>query len=100
MNSNEKLLIGVIALLAVVPAILIRGWVLVKVWTWFLIDLGAPVINIPQGLGIALICNFVIHTKTEDNEDDSYNNIGAKLLKPFIVPLASLLMALVIKQFL
>lgn len=49
----------VIFLILFIPLTLLRGWVILSLWGWFILPLGAPNIQMSQALGIALILSFV-----------------------------------------
>lgn len=54
MMSNEDKAGCVIALCALPVLIVARTWVLVKLWGWYLIPLGAPEITMPLAWGISI----------------------------------------------
>lgn len=96
MNSSENMISGIFALLMTVPVLLLRGLVIVKIWTWFLVGLGAPIINIPQGLGIGILCNYILSAKQEKYDGGPF----AQLITHLLVTLFVLLFAYTVKQFL
>lgn len=46
------------ALFWIVVIILVRGWVLFNMWSWFMVPLGAPVIGFLHMAGIAEMVNI------------------------------------------
>lgn len=63
---------GVALSLAAVAAM--RGWVLTKLWAWFIVPFGAPALSIPYAIGLALIVTYLTSrtsiTKTAPTEID------------------------------
>ena len=52
---------AVLGILTIVPMMLLNGFVLEKLWGWFIVDLGAPDISVGQAIGISLVAGFLAH---------------------------------------
>lgn len=51
------------ALLWIVPSYLLEGWVLVHLWTWFVVETfhSAPTLTLAPAIGIIIVANFLAH---------------------------------------
>lgn len=76
------------SLLLIIPAISLRGWVILKLWDWFIVPLNAPQISIVQAIGISILINFMtlhdINTKKRDLEEEIKGYIFV-FTYPFII---------------
>lgn len=58
--SKETRQVIAVINLALLPAYLLwSGFVLAKLWTWFIVPLGAPALSVPSAIGIGLVVGFV-----------------------------------------
>ena len=63
----------VLVLLVLAPYIVVtHGFVLSKLWLWFLVPIGLPVIGLWQGAGICLIVEFLTHQPLRREGEDKY----------------------------
>lgn len=86
--------VGAIVLMAI--AVIIRGWVLSILWGWFAVPiLGAPQIDIPQAIGIALVVGTLTHQYVPSKEGDIWPPLAAIA----IGPLVALLIGWIVKGF-
>ena len=83
--------LGVITLVTVVPvfAYVIYGFVLVRLWAWFIVPFGLPVIDTYQAIGLAIVVGFLTTRSTSNSKDDRSTKdkgiaIVALMFSPFI----------------
>lgn len=82
--------IGIVVLLGVlmIPAYLLNGFVLMKLWQWFLVPLGLPVIGLAHCIGIAIIINFLTmhyQKSPKESDDGGWNAFAHLYLNPLFV---------------
>jgi hypothetical protein len=81
--------------LALLPfAYLLDGWVLSKLWGWYIAPLGLPSLTIPMAIGVAIVVGYLtsgISTKPckdnrskEEKIEDSLTATAAVFAKPFL----------------
>ena len=81
---------GTLFLGLVVYFALVNGWVLVLLWSWFVVPLGPPVLSLPIAVGIALILRLLTYVDTSNlqtKELSTGNRIAGMLghlLSPWI----------------
>lgn len=62
-----KELLKILFLLVTLPALVaLRGYMLFKMWEWFVVPLSVPAIGIAQALGIAALLNALTGYGTKD----------------------------------
>ena len=99
-NTVIGVLVGIIA------AIIMRGWVLSIMWSWFIVPLGAIALTIPMSLGVVMVVSlFTSHLANDTESTISYNGHNGKevviaaSLKAFGAPLVTLFFAWTITLF-
>lgn len=92
-------LFGVLAI-TVAGASILRGFVLAKMWLWFLVPLGTQPLSIPNAVGICLIASMLTHSQAnvKDNRDADEKNMAIAMV--FVNPLIALLFGYTVKQWL
>jgi hypothetical protein len=65
-----ELSLAVIVLIALFPIIILRGFVLSRLWAWFLIPLGLPSIGVAHAIGIALIFSAFFSKSSTTNKNN------------------------------
>ena len=89
---------AVLFILLVVPFMWWDGFVLAKLWGWFVVPLGAPVLGVWQAVGLAIVWNHV-RTRSSDVKHEetitSWTRIGYAVLAPAL----SLLIGYLIKTW-
>lgn len=89
-----------ILLLMIVPSAIVRGFVLMKMWLWFIVPLGVNAISITHAIGLATLAGLLTHQSTgKELEKDQGKLIGSAIGEGFLAPLLILLMGYVIKSF-
>lgn len=84
---------------------LLNGWVISCLWDWFMVPMGAPHMPVTSALGLASICQLLIHQEGQDHSKKSaeYDSIAGFLTAVFVEIFASrmfiLLMGWVITLF-
>jgi hypothetical protein len=84
-------------LLAIVAVYFINGFVISKMWAWFIVPtFGAPQLSIPVAIGIGMLIAMLAKNNIEKKEKESLLvTIGIALLSP----LMTLLIAWIVYQF-
>jgi hypothetical protein len=88
MTDKEKAALGCFGLVAVVPAALWAGFVISKLWLWFVVPLGVPPITMWTGVGFDLLLSFITHQTHKETPEPTWNLAIAGL---FVKPAAFLL---------
>jgi phosphate/sulfate permease len=72
MTNKEKGLRIIISLLVSPIFSLIDGFVFLKLWNYFIIPLGMPIISLVHGIGIMMTIHFIgfKYQKNEENEEN------------------------------
>jgi hypothetical protein len=92
-------LIGLVGLI-VVPVLFLKAYVLVKLWVWFLIPLGAIEIGYVDALGITLVANFIVaKSKPEHIKPENMKEALTEVATHFLASLVVLALGWVIVQF-
>ena len=75
---------GCIAAILVLPiSILLRGWVLTKLWEWFVVPgFGLEPISIPIAYGLALVVTLLNPTLSEHDSRDIWEAVIFSILMP------------------
>jgi hypothetical protein len=50
-----------IRLALLLPVVMLNGWGLGKLWMWFAVPLGVPVISLGQAIGLSLLVAYLTH---------------------------------------
>lgn len=71
----------VVMLLAIVPLMLLEGYVLSKLWMWFIVPVFAlPVLSVGQAVGIMVVVSMVTtHLYTSDSKTEG--SLTAKMVE-------------------
>ena len=86
------------AIFAVPVAIVFRGFVLTKLWSWFVVStFQVEPISIAAAIGIAALLAMVTHQEINVKEEEV--SLSERLLKAFLVPLMMLAFGYIIYQF-
>lgn len=107
MNKSDKTAascfigIGAAALipLLIIVTYLINGFVLSKMWLWFIVTtFGAPVLTVPQAIGVGMIVSFLTYRATPKNKDSNseWSQIIIDILSAMIAPFVTLLIAWIV----
>ncbi len=87
-----------LALLLAVPIILLRGWILLLLWSWFIIPLGAPEITLAHAIGLGIIISYSTGSKYDLREKTTEEKIKEFVYLVF-APLFALLIGRITQAF-
>ncbi len=93
--------ISILVLFIVSP--IINGWVLSKIWLWFIVhSFNAPVISIPEAIGLMILIGFFKGKEVDDEYETKslWEKIAYLFIRVVVKSGFLLLFALIIKQFL
>lgn len=90
-------MLGILFLLMIVPLTLYRGWILLNLWNWFIIPLGAPHITMAHALGISLVIGFM--TAHYDSRTKTQSEKIEELIAVFAMPTIGLIMGWIFQAF-
>ena len=89
-------LIGALSLIVAIT--LLRAFVLIQLWSWFVIPMfGLPILTIPFALGLSLIVGMFHPSLNPDTTDNNKNK--TIIANAFLNPIFVLLIGWVIKTF-
>jgi len=106
MNDGENTVLGCIGALVggvimMIGAYMVNGWVLLKLWAWFVMPLFdvAP-LTVAQAIGLGVTVGLVTHqgVPTGDNRNDS-NALARAIAQAFVIPLVALLVGWIVSYF-
>ncbi len=81
MDKFEKFFYGTVAVLVTTVLLtLLRAWVLVDLWHWFVEPLGVRGIGLAHAVGISLIVAYLTHQPHLD-EDERRNGVAYIIVK-------------------
>jgi len=67
MTEDEKMADGFLALVLFIPAVVWGGFVMMKLWNWFVAPLGVTTLTLWWAVGLDVLVSFVVF-KTPDRE--------------------------------
>lgn len=86
-DEKERTAVTVIVILWIAPAMLLRGWVATKLWTWFAVPaLGLPSLGVGFAVGISILITLWFHD-TNSNAEVSWKWLGRFMSQSIFVPL-------------
>lgn len=105
MTDNEKamgcalILIG--GSVSTVVGVIMRGWVLTILWSWFITPLfSLKEIGIVNAIGLSIVAAYLTKQTTHcEDKRESHEKIIEMLLSPFLSPLFALAIAWVVHSF-
>ena len=77
------LFIGVFAPIAMAPFALLDGWVLTKLWAWFIEPLGVPAIRLWAAIGLSMTIGFLTKQHAHD-ERKPLEVLGGFIVYPLL----------------
>lgn len=89
MSAKSKTSTIVAALIMVVPMVVLRAYVIARLWAWFMVPLGVAEIGLAQAAGLVLLVSMIRNRPANAAEPDPewkfilpktvVDNIGASL---------------------
>jgi len=72
--------------LAIVPVYIINGFVIAKLWLWFIVPIGLEPIGMAQAIGIGIIISMLTkqHVPSDKNESKWWMPFVRMYLSPFM----------------
>ncbi len=71
-DAKELTKVALARLMISLPlSVFVRGHVLLAMWGWFAVPLGAPIIDLWAALGISTAVNYLIPSKSGSDDDKS-----------------------------
>jgi len=91
--------VGLVALLVIMP--IVNGFVLVKLWGWFIVDtFGVVGLTIPHAIGVALIVNLLtMDLRNSNSGDEEKSKAIGQLVGRLLAPFLTLLLGYVVYLF-
>jgi hypothetical protein len=80
------------------PMIILRGWVITKLWGWFIIPFGIQPLTLPHAIGIGLILTFLT-AQTLGKSAETLEEKIRECVTPVIWPLFALLLGYIVQSF-
>lgn len=89
--------LGLLMAAMLATAYLLNGFVLTKLWTWFLVPFGLPELNLVQAIGIAMVIGFLTKQHIPSNKDEKawipmFHLYGGPIITLFIGWIVTLFM--------
>lgn len=86
MSKGKEGCIAALIGLAVIPlAVMWKGFVLAKLWGWFLVDkFGLPALTIAQAIGLAIVVGMFSYIRAKDDEDEVWQPFVLAFLGPLV----------------
>lgn len=90
-------IIGVIGIFFIltIPAYILNGFAIVKLWAWFVVPFGLQPITIAHAIGIGLIISLLTKQYVPQDKDNKY----LPLIFSYIYPLVTLLVGWIVTWF-
>jgi hypothetical protein len=87
------------AVIVIIVGALIGGYVLAKMWLWFIVPFGAPEIEIAHAIGISLLAGLFTSSSSSDDKYESTAEVVTKLIATLIAPFILLGFGWIVVQF-
>ncbi len=79
---------------------LIRGFVFAKLWGWFCVPLGLPVLHVVLAIGLSLLISYAVMGPLDYAKEEDAAKAKVNLVSALITPWLILLLGYVIHLFL
>jgi len=78
----------------------LKGLVLVKLWSWFIVPVfGLPILSTPQAIGISLVIQYFVGVNNGTKDNTREEKVKG-IINLFLMPIIALLLGFVVKLFL
>jgi len=101
-NGKSILLLIPFIFAGIILSIILKGWVLSILWSWFIVPtLGLPILSIPIAIGISIVVGLLTHQYNDFNTTDTKMSelIGKSIGHSIIGPLLTLFVGWVVHSF-
>ncbi len=85
---------GLVFVLAI-PAYILNGFVITKLWAWFIVPFGLEPITMAPAIGLGIIIGFLAKQYVPSGDDDKWKSI----VFMYLTPLLSLLTGWIVTWF-
>lgn len=93
-------ILWILAVILGVGATVWKGYVMTILWSWFLIPaFGFPILSIPVAIGITMVIALCVAVPSKKSETDPGKLAGMVVAYGYLVPLFSLGIGWIVKQF-
>ena len=75
-DDKDKAINALLGFLVLPFIIALRGFVLVRLWAWFIVPFGIHAISIPEAAGLAMIVQFVTPHSNSEKEFNVVKDTG------------------------
>lgn len=100
-EEKYKRAMMVFALIIALPfGAVLAGFTISKLWLWFLVPIGLPVISIPQAIGIDILFSFLASKSHNHDEREFSEKMGQAFSGLLIAPLFILFIGYIVTIFL
>jgi hypothetical protein len=98
-NTLARLALITLGAIALVPlALVLNGWAVTKLWSWFIVpQFGLPTLTIPYAIGLCCVVALITHKPDRSKSDDT--KALAAVVAVFAAPLMSVLLGWIVKSF-
>ena len=81
------------AIAGIMGITLLNGWVVINMWNWYVLPLGAPEISFAHALGLATLVSFIARATIIDEDGEEMK----RLVYTIASPLLTIMMGWIIK---
>jgi hypothetical protein len=88
-------------ILAAILSPIINGFVLLKLWTWFIIPIfHLEPLTLVQSIGLVFICNFILYQRNpKEDKDEFWNTILELIITTLSAAITALLCGWIVSLF-
>jgi len=94
---KENTIKNMLAIILLPFVLLLQGFVLSKLWLWFVMPLGVPAISIVHAMGITILFN--LFNNNVSHEKETLETFIIKILSGFTKSLIILLLGFIVQLF-
>ena len=93
--------LAIIGALVLIPVTsILNGWVLTKLWGWFVVPVfGLPALSIAPAIGLSIIVGYLTIHANKSNDSSSNDGVGLALFKAISTPLLYLFFGWIVSLF-
>ena len=71
-----------------IPSYILNGFVIVKLWAWFIVPFGLEPITMVPAIGLGLIVGFLTEQRVPSDDDKKFEPLVRMYLSPLLTLLA------------